>query len=342
MRKPVVPPGLVFDLVAAQADTPFAVMDLKHATYQVGQYDQLHRFIERLRQVRKRSPSSIGCFIVDGAVDKRLNELVSVAEVPVFLFNLADPDYAEQIGTEVSRQLAAHESHPATGQADERPGGADREDSAMSALLAEIEKVKESQVELLGQVRDRFNEQGVSGEAVAKVAQLGNPGDQLTKVYQEATKRVGPSQMLAVTLGGLRGVLITAGIVVGVAGLFIGTPLAQEFFPADAYTGSYATRDAAILTFRVIAIVLLCGGVLLLLREFIATVQYYRLRDRVLYGLYVREAPPKVLVDASLAFDSYIEDLGPIRGRREVMRDLRRRGLAPVMDDWGPKEVGHA
>jgi hypothetical protein len=328
-RSSVIPPGLVFDLVAARGDIPLVAVDLKHATYQVGQYDQLRRFIERLRQARRRGPGIVGCFIADGAVDERLNDLISAAEVPVLLFNLADPDFAQQIGTEVGRQLKAHESRSAAEAGGSLRGAAEREDSAMSALLSELEKVKESQVALLNQVQDRLSEQGASGEAIAQAARLGDSRDQLTKLYEQATRPVGPSQLLAVTLSGFRGLVPIVLIILGITGQFAATPLAQTFFPYSSFGTGYNTAQ---LIFLLVAIGMLCVGAPVVVLDYISAVKYYRLRDRVLYGLYVQEVPASLMAETGQAFNSSIEEFGPVRGRKAVNEFLRSRGLSP---DWG-------
>jgi hypothetical protein len=131
-----------------------------------------------------------------------------------------------------------------------------------------------------------------------------------------------------VAFGGIRAVSAAVLVVIGVIGLFVGSPLSYSLasLGGNGYVSS-SVINGWLAGFMAVSIACLCAGVLLAVREFFATVQYYRLRDSVLYSLYVREVPVRELANTSLIFDNSIQEFGPVRGRRFVMDSLRGKGL---------------
>jgi P-loop Domain of unknown function (DUF2791) len=337
-RRSVLAAGLSFDIEAEDDGTPVMVLDLKHATYQVGQYDQLRRFIERVRSVRRLDPHVIGCFLIDGIADERLTELVSAAEVPISLFSSTVPGYALQIRDAVEQYLRSRKAPSGTAQ-DPRDGSARRDDAALSALVADIDKVKQVQAELLNQVNERIGQQ-IGGDLITHVTNYAPTANTLESIYRESTKPIRTSQLLAMAFGGFRGAGATFLALLGITGLIVAAPLAYSL--ASVFNQGYvdgSSQDGWLVACRVLSIVLLGGGILLVVREYISIEQYYRQRDRVLYTLYVREKPASLLAEVSLAFDSYIQDFGPIRGRRRVLQYMRDRGLIDIGGNYTAVEA---
>jgi hypothetical protein len=329
-RGAIVQSGLVFDLVGFADEMPAVVLDLKHATYQARLSDQLQRFIERFRAIKRFNPTSIGCFVAYGAVDDRIEALIGSAGVNVFVFTIAHPDFAEQFADTIARELRAQAMPSATPNApQDAKVTANEEDSALLTLLNEIQKVKESQSALLEQVQSRLANQGAGGEAMARVAEI-DASDQLRQFYDRATKRPKAVQMFIYALGGYRRIIvISTCLILGVIGFFITAPLSHElsfeYLPDGGYGINTTTYNNYVLFFQLLSSFLIVAGLFLLVGGYFATERYFQQRDRLLYNLYVREVPLSEMANVSLLFDDYIEHYGPYEGRRRALRDLESK-----------------
>ena len=202
-RRATIEPGLVFDIIGEEEGNVVVCVSLRHAAYQVTQFDQVQLFVEQLREVC-HSPDAFGCFVTEGSLDKHLSELTNTSDVPLHLFDLTQNDFASQLSDVVRaqrRREGQSESDPAF------PSGrrAAREATAIAELQQELESVKKAQSSFL----DDLEQRRAVGEpkTVVNVAGLGDYRSDRREAYEDATKRVSFGQTLttAVSYAGHRG-----------------------------------------------------------------------------------------------------------------------------------------
>lgn len=351
--------NLHFDLVARRADGRVILLEAKHADTQGAHYDAARRFIDKLDQVTRDNPKSIGMFLVNGSVDDELLRVLrSGGRTNVRWFDLTARDVLSRIETEIA-SLDGVMLSPTRSSAELHQAGLATTAAALpTAVLvpatapiaapadAQLAALQQATANLERRLREldarRGREVQELQERLSRASQVnserhGSPREesiqQETDVSRERARARYEALLEQPSIHNkLRyfGPALTIGVAYVTCGL-LALLFDERIFSALSVQMDPRLMQSLMIIFGVMTAF---AGVWLIWRRYAFVAEYFETTRRTIRDLYLRDVPISELERVSAIFRRSIESEGVGNARREALKKLKQSNFSEEVRDY--------
>jgi hypothetical protein len=292
-------PGIPFDLVAFRSGQPRVLVELRHPSHELAQADQVKRLAERMRDVNKKYPGAIGCFLSETRVDQAMRDAIPAGSAQRVLLNdVTQPDFMSDLSSQLTPLLRATDA----------PAPQQELDRSSLRTIRQISQLRSDQEQELDRILPEQAPPLAGKVSAARESSLSTPRsdyrDKLGVTYEELTRPTPLTSRLAHVWRPLTLVyLLIAG-----AGLFgtIFTAAQGEMFI------SYNLNPNVLDSLQyLVSFALIVTGLFMIIRDVIRVERFYEFRNSTLRSIYLRTENPEELITVNDELQKVFEVAGP-------------------------------